>query len=105
MRNLAVIAGIGLVLGCAIAIAQKVGAPPGAAQEVLVPPAPWSSPNGGEPEFEVATVKPSDPAKCCARNWSMIGRHFHLQYESQVSDPMGVEPSGEASGGRPAVVG
>jgi uncharacterized protein (TIGR03435 family) len=77
MRNRARITGIGIVLGSAMAIAQNAGAPPAAVQEVETPPVPWSSPNGGEPEFEVATVKPSDPAKCCARNWSRIGRHFH----------------------------
>jgi len=76
MRNRAMIAGIGFVLVGAIAIAQNAGVPPAAVQEVPTAPAPWSSPNGGEPAFEVATVKPSDPAKCCARNWSMIGRHF-----------------------------
>jgi uncharacterized protein (TIGR03435 family) len=76
MRNRGMIAFIGLVFGCAIAIAQKAGAPPSAVQEVPAAPVLWSSPNGGEPEFEVATIKPSDPAKCCARNWSMIGRRF-----------------------------
>jgi uncharacterized protein (TIGR03435 family) len=65
-----------LVLGCAMAIAQNAVAPPTAVQEVPAAPAPWGSPNGGEPEFEVATIKPSDPAKCCARGWSMNGRRF-----------------------------
>jgi uncharacterized protein (TIGR03435 family) len=70
------IAGIGLVLGGTTVFAQNAGVPPAATQEVPTAPAPWSSPNGGEPEFEVATVKPSDPAKCCARGWSMNGRRF-----------------------------
>ncbi len=39
-------------------------------------PVPWSSPNGGEPEFEVATIKPSDPSRCCAQGWGRNGRHF-----------------------------
>jgi uncharacterized protein (TIGR03435 family) len=43
------------------------------------PSAPWSSPNGGDPEFEVATIKPSDPAKCCSRGWSYSGRRFMIQ--------------------------
>jgi uncharacterized protein (TIGR03435 family) len=71
------IAGLGLILACATAIAQSVGAPSQATQETQTAPAPWSSPNGGEPEFEVATVKPSDPAKCCARGWGRNGRHFN----------------------------
>ncbi len=29
-------------------------------------------------EFEVATIKPSDPDHCCARNWSANGRHFAI---------------------------
>ncbi len=70
------IAFVGLVLCCATAIAQNAGVPPPATQEVPTAPAPWSSSNGGEPEFEVATIKPSDPAKCCARGWSMNGRRF-----------------------------
>jgi uncharacterized protein (TIGR03435 family) len=28
------------------------------------------------PQFEVATVKPSDPAQCCARWWQADGRRF-----------------------------
>jgi uncharacterized protein (TIGR03435 family) len=71
------IAGIGLVLGGATAIAQSVGVGPTATQEVSTAPAPWSSPNGGEPEFEVATIKPSDPAKCCSQGWGRNGRHFN----------------------------
>ena len=76
MRIRAIIAGVGLVLGSAIAIAQNVGVPPTAVQEVPAPRAPWSSPNGGEPAFEVATIKPSDPAKCCSRGWATNGRRF-----------------------------
>jgi len=76
MRCRVVIAGIGLVLGSARVLAQNAVVPPTAVQEVANPPAPWSSPNGGEPEFEVATIKPSDPEKCCARGWSMNGRRL-----------------------------
>jgi uncharacterized protein (TIGR03435 family) len=67
------ITGIGLLLGTATVITRSIGVPPTAAQEVSTP---WNSPNGREPEFEVATVKPSDPAKCCARGWGRNGRHF-----------------------------
>jgi uncharacterized protein (TIGR03435 family) len=75
MRYRATIAGIGLISCCAEAIAQNAGGPT-ATQEMPSAPAPWSSPNGGEPAFEVATIKPSDPAKCCSRGWSMNGRRF-----------------------------
>lgn len=71
-------AGVGLVLGAAAIAVQTAGAPP-RTQEVEKPPAPRSSLNGGDPEFEVATIKPSDPAKCCARGWGMNGRRFMTQ--------------------------
>jgi uncharacterized protein (TIGR03435 family) len=76
MRSSALIAGISVVMSCAVAVAQNGSAPPAAVQETPNPPAPWSSPNGGEPAFEVATIKPSDPAKCCSRGWSMNGRRL-----------------------------
>lgn len=76
MRYRATIAGIGLVFSCTTVIAQNAGAPPATVQEMPAAPVPWSSPGGGEPAFEVATIKPSDPAKCCARGWSMNGRRF-----------------------------
>lgn len=72
-----IIAGIGLVLGCATVAAQSVGVAQPAAPVVSGTPAPWSSPDGGEPEFEVATIKPSDPAKCCGQTWGRNGRQFH----------------------------
>lgn len=75
MRICAIIAGIGLLSGGVTVIAQNAGGPP-ATQETPAPLVPWSSPNGGEPAFEVATIKPSDPAKCCARNWGRDGRRF-----------------------------
>ncbi len=76
MRIPAIIAGFGIALGCATVTAQSVGVPSTATQGVSTAPAPWSSPNGGEPEFEVATIKPSDPARCCAQGWGRNGRHF-----------------------------
>lgn len=50
------IAGIGLGLGSATMIARSAGMPNTDTQEAHTAPAQWSSPNGGEPEFEVATV-------------------------------------------------
>jgi len=76
MRNRARIARIGFALVGALAMARSIGLPQTATQEVPAPAMPWSSPNGGEPEFEVATIKPSDPANCCARNWGRDGRRF-----------------------------
>jgi uncharacterized protein (TIGR03435 family) len=70
------IIGIGLVLGSATVIAQGAGVPPTSTQRVSAAPAPWDSPNEGEPEFEVATIKPSDPARCCAQGWGRNGRLF-----------------------------
>jgi uncharacterized protein (TIGR03435 family) len=34
------------------------------------------------PQFEVATVKPSDPANCCARTWNRDARRFFTQNTS-----------------------
>jgi uncharacterized protein (TIGR03435 family) len=76
MRSCARIAGIGLVLGGAILFAQNVGGPPPATQKAPTPPAPWRSPNGDEPAFEVATIKPSNPANCCSRGWGRNGKRF-----------------------------
>jgi uncharacterized protein (TIGR03435 family) len=39
-------------------------------------PVPWSVPDGSDPAFEVATIKPSDPEACCARTFGRNGRHF-----------------------------
>ena len=75
MWNRAMIAGFSLVLGCATAIAQSNGGP-AAAQKLSTPPAPQISSGGDELTFEVATIKPSDPAKCCSRGWSTRGRRF-----------------------------
>jgi uncharacterized protein (TIGR03435 family) len=72
------IAGVGLALVSAPLVAQNVGVPPAAAQEAPTALAPWSSRDGGEPLFEVATIKPSDPAKCCSRGWAANGRRFMI---------------------------
>lgn len=76
MRNLAAISGLALVLGGARLMAQSAGARPAAVQEAPEPRAPWHSPDGSGPAFEVATIKPSDPAKCCDRTFWRYGRRF-----------------------------
>jgi Protein of unknown function (DUF3738) len=78
MRKHAMIASMGLVLGSATLLAQDGSVHRTAAQTAPVAVTHSNSPKGGEPEFEVATIKPSDPAKCCARNWVRNGRHFDI---------------------------
>jgi uncharacterized protein (TIGR03435 family) len=75
MRSFATILGIGLLLA-APATAQSAGAPSQTEQSPPSASMPWSSPNGDEPRFEVATIKPSDPARCCGRMFYRMGRHF-----------------------------
>jgi uncharacterized protein (TIGR03435 family) len=51
--------------------------PSGNATEPVMPKPPVDSKAlDAEPEFEVATVKPSNPDDCCARTWGRNGRHF-----------------------------
>jgi uncharacterized protein (TIGR03435 family) len=49
---------------------QRVQSAPPAASAQQMPTAETS------PEFEVATIKPSDPAACCARTFGQDGRRF-----------------------------
>lgn len=64
-----------LLLGAGTMLAQTDTAPPEPLR--IAPQTPWQpSQAGGRPQFEVATVKPSDPDKCCARFFSRNGRHF-----------------------------
>jgi uncharacterized protein (TIGR03435 family) len=84
------IAAVVLVLLCAAARAQSPVSPPSA-------PAAQSPPGATAPQatapaltFEVATIKPSDPANCCDRGFGANGREFHtrntnLQYLLQYS--------------------
>jgi len=58
------------------ALAQNAGSPPQTEQPGPGVPVPWSSPDGGDAAFEVATIKPSDPDACCARTFGRNGRHF-----------------------------
>jgi uncharacterized protein (TIGR03435 family) len=68
--------GIRLMFCSATVIAQIGGVPPKAVQEMPAPLVPRSSPNGGELSFEVATIKPSEPSKCCDRTFWRYGRRF-----------------------------
>ncbi len=92
MRRIGIVAVIGLAMSYAAGTAQNASAPqpqPQPAQSVADASAPqqpaqslpgalgpWASPNGAEPEFEVATIKPSDPDKCCDRTFGRNGRRF-----------------------------
>lgn len=76
--------GLMVPLAGGIAACQGIGAAPKGPLAVpqeedggVAPNAPWAAPAmGGEPEFEVATIKPSDPAQCCARYFSRNVRRF-----------------------------
>ncbi|HWB31594.1 MAG TPA: TIGR03435 family protein [Acidobacteriaceae bacterium] len=55
----------------------QTGTTPLREPSTIAPQTPWQPPASGvEPAFEVATVKPSDPDKCCARTFGRNGRHF-----------------------------
>jgi uncharacterized protein (TIGR03435 family) len=62
--------GLAVVIVCGVAAAQSAGAPvqTATAQKAAAPEA--------SPEFEVATVKPSDPKKCCGYFWNVDGMRF-----------------------------
>jgi uncharacterized protein (TIGR03435 family) len=76
MRTSAIAAGLLPALVCGVLAAQSAGAPPQLAKPASNPLAPVAATADGSPEFEVATVKPSDPAACCARTFSQNGRRF-----------------------------
>ncbi len=59
-----------LVVSCGVTAAQTAPSTETAATLSV------AQPNGGGPQFEVATIKPSDPADCCARTWSRQGRRL-----------------------------
>jgi len=61
-----------MVMGCGAVVAQSAEAPAQAAQ----PSTQQAAAPNASPEFEVATVKPSDPANCCARTWHRDARRF-----------------------------
>jgi uncharacterized protein (TIGR03435 family) len=86
MRTTAIAAGLLPALACGVLAAQSAGAPPqltkGAssrpalAAAAATPAEATIASANGSPAFEVATVKPSDPAACCARTFSQNGRRF-----------------------------
>jgi uncharacterized protein (TIGR03435 family) len=64
---------VGIVLaGCFVcgAAGQTMSAPPQADVSQETPTA---------PQFEVATIKPSDPANCCGRTWGRVARRFSTE--------------------------
>jgi len=63
-----------LVMGCEVAAAQPANSP--AAGGATQPESTKSVLADEGPQFEVATIKPSDPAACCARTYSRQGRRF-----------------------------
>lgn len=82
-----------LAVMLAVMLAAMVSAGTGMAQSVGVPPKGMPVPasaakpaqdafQGERPHFEVATIKPSDPANCCARTWNAPGRRFETHNTS-----------------------
>ena len=57
--------------------AQSAGVPPQSGPHAPTLSNPVKSTAADEgPQFEVATIKPSDPADCCARTWGRQGRRL-----------------------------
>jgi uncharacterized protein (TIGR03435 family) len=93
MRTASIVLGglCSLAWSSSAALAQWTGAgtaPPGYTEPSQPAPKPMD-PNAS-PSFEVATIKPSDPDKCCARTFARNGRHFatantNLQYLMQYA--------------------
>ena len=65
-----------LAATCGVAAAQTAITPQQAAGRAQVARTSQETPADASPEFEVATIKPSDPDACCARTWGRNGRHF-----------------------------
>src|ERR1700678_2261037 len=70
-------------------VAAKAGAVAKQVQDAG-PAAPIPMAADASPSFEVATIKPSDPKKCCARTFNRDGRRFettntNLQYLMQFA--------------------
>ena len=74
-RIMAVLAGA-LAAPCAMAVAQSAVAPQQPVEQAQAAGASQGVTAETTPEFEVATIKPSDPAACCGRTWSRNGRRF-----------------------------
>jgi len=68
--------GLLMVMGCGVMAAQSEGvAQPAPNAATLSTDAATMAVEEG-PQFEVATIKPSDPAACCARTWGRQGRRL-----------------------------
>jgi uncharacterized protein (TIGR03435 family) len=65
--------------GAAILLVVISGGRGVAAQTVGAPSTAEATVASEGPQFEVATIKPSDPAACCGRTYSRQGRHFSTQ--------------------------
>jgi len=65
-----------MVIGCGVVAAQSVVVAPQPSQGAPAVAANTTTAGDDGPQFEVATIKPSDPANCCARTWSRQGRRF-----------------------------
>ena len=65
-----------LVASCGVAVAQSAIPPQQAGEKAQVAGTSQGTQAEAAPEFEVATIKPSDPDACCARTWGRNGRHF-----------------------------
>jgi uncharacterized protein (TIGR03435 family) len=65
-----------IVMSCGVMAAQSTGAAQPAQSAPIVAADATAMPSDEGPQFEVATVKPSDPAACCGRTWSRQGRRF-----------------------------
>jgi uncharacterized protein (TIGR03435 family) len=64
-----------VAMGCGVGAAQSAEATQ-PSQSVPAVMADVATTADEGPQFEVATIKPSDPAACCARTWSRRGRRF-----------------------------
>jgi uncharacterized protein (TIGR03435 family) len=64
-------------IGCGVAAAQSTAPQPQSAENTPAVAADTPRPLFHDgPEFEVATIKPSDPGNCCARTWGRQGRRL-----------------------------
>ena len=73
--SIVVLAGA-LAASSGVAAAQTAIAPQQTVEQAQVAGTSQGAQAEATPEFEVATIKPSDPAACCARTWSRNGRRF-----------------------------
>jgi len=63
-------------MGYGVVAAQSVVVVPQPSKDTLAVAANATTSGDDGPQFEVATIKPSDPANCCGRTWSRQGRRL-----------------------------